>query len=271
MNIVFRTDASTQIGSGHVMRCLTLANALCAKGHYILFVCRNYPGNLNKFILKCGHNIKELPFGDGQAYSEQPIVNEYSRWLWVLPKQDALETMLAIQSIAVDLLVIDHYALDYEWEAKLRCVVKKILVIDDLANRPHNADILLDQNYYSDMQSRYKGLLPNNCTQLLGLKYVILRPEFQQIRKKRCEIRKSRIKDIVNILVYLGASDPNNVTLKVLKSFPEKNRYQGEIHVVVGAINPNNITIKEFCSHDDRMFYHCQPSYYDSLLINADC
>jgi UDP-2,4-diacetamido-2,4,6-trideoxy-beta-L-altropyranose hydrolase len=83
----------------------------------------------------------------------------------------------------VDLLVVDHYALDAVWERVLRPAVHRILVIDDLADRPHDADFLLDQNYYRPLEGRYQGLLPSHCQCLLGPSYALLRPDFAQARR----------------------------------------------------------------------------------------
>ncbi len=270
MNIVFRTDASTLIGSGHVMRCLALAQAFYSKGHRVIFVSRNHVGNINNIIQEHGFDLRILLFSSSCDHNNKFVSNDYSHWLGTDQTQDAVDTILAIQSIPVDLLIVDHYALGYVWEKELRFSVKKILVIDDLANRLHDADILLDQNYYPDMHTRYNELVPKSCVKLLGLNYVLLRPLFEHIQKKRYAIKKNRINNIKNMLIYLGAVDINNITLEILKDFPDSKKFHGEIHVIVGDVNPNKISVQEFCLRDKRMFYHCQPSYYDRLLINAD-
>jgi UDP-2,4-diacetamido-2,4,6-trideoxy-beta-L-altropyranose hydrolase len=155
MNIIIRADASIQIGTGHLMRCLTLANELRSKGIKASFVCRELPGNLCNFIENKGYSVYRLPDSRNvtwQTDAEQTkaILNE---------EQDA------------DWLIVDHYALDRQWELQMKPHVKKIMVIDDLADRPHHCDLLLDQNLYFNQNTRYDELVPDYCKKLLGPKY----------------------------------------------------------------------------------------------------
>lgn len=242
MNIVFRVDASTIIGSGHVMRCLTLADALHEKGHAISFVCRSYPGNMNDLILE-KYDISVLDFEEHQLYQNQNISDDYQKWLWVTPEQDAVETIQRLKSKIVDLLIVDHYALDFAWESAMRNVCKKIMVIDDIANREHDCDILLDQNLQL-MPNQYENKVPKGCELLLGTKYVLLRPEFLKLHQ--CVKKTNQLK---NIFVFLGGNDLSNVTKKVLQAILE-SRFSGAVNVLLGA---NNVHIdslkKEFLNY----------------------
>lgn len=175
MQIVFRVDSATQIGSGHLMRCLTLATALREKGATCAFVCRSHPNNLIALLRQKGFTVYELPQGTEPRSSDD---------LGVPLEVDAQQTQTLLEKLGqVDWLVVDHYGIDANWERFLRPWVKRIFVIDDLADRPHDCDVLLDQNY-THRQDRYDGLVPAHCSLLLGPQYALLRSEFIAAREK---------------------------------------------------------------------------------------
>lgn len=270
LNFFIRVDASILIGTGHVLRCLTLADGLKNAGHRVSFICRAYPGHLIHFIEQKGFDVYALTFADEQAYTQQVFSNDYSKWLWVNLNQDAIETIANIEGKNIDFLIVDHYALDTLWEKALRPYVKKIMVIDDLANRQHDCDVLLDQNFYLDLEHRYDDLVPKICKNLLGPQYVLIRPAFLEVREKRKALGKFESHPIKNILIYMGGADPKNVTaqvIKVLIKLPTVTAYH--IDVVVGASNPHKGLVKELCKKH-HFVYHCQPPGYLDLLIKAD-
>ena len=137
--IVIRTDSSLKIGSGHVTRCLTLAEALRDSGATVRFVCRDLQGNINDIIFKKGFKVYELSALDldegREHYTE--VDEDYTHWLNVTQEQDAVETLDVLNSMCPDWLIVDHYGLDCDWENRLRPHAHKLMVIDDLANRPH--------------------------------------------------------------------------------------------------------------------------------------
>ena len=153
LKVAFRCDASIQIGSGHVMRCLTLANELHDKGVEITFVCREHPGHLFDFIETSKHCLMSLPLPTSLAVGKLA----HAQWLGVTQEEDARQSIEALKIIGhVDWLVVDHYALDVEWETAMRVGTEHIMVIDDLADRKHDCDVLLDQNYYDGLEGRYE-------------------------------------------------------------------------------------------------------------------
>lgn len=162
--------------------------------------------------------------------------------------------------------MVDSYALDHKWEKFLRPHVNKIMVIDDLANRAHDCDLLLDQNYYRDIEHRYDGLLPLTCRKLLGPEYALLRPEFHQAKKN---LRK-RDGKIRRILVFFGGSDPSNETKKALQAIKLLNRPEIAVDVVVGAGNPHREEIKQICSEMPNTTYYCQVENMAELMAAAD-
>lgn len=260
--IVFRVDSSELIGSGHLMRCLTLAGQLKkAKQAEIAFISRDVGGNLNQLIEQNDYRLFLLP----RAEPNIELVG-YEKWLTVKQAFDAEQTKSILQEFNVDYLIVDSYAIDETWENIVRPCVRKIMVIDDLANRKHNCDILLDQNYYCDMDVRYTGLVPSHCRLLLGPQNALLREEFYESRKKM-RIRDGNIK---NILVFFGGSDLTNETMKALKALKSLHRNDIQVNVVVGVSNKNKESIAAYCLQHDHTHYFCQVNNMAELMNEAD-
>lgn len=265
MNIVIRADSSTLIGSGHIMRCLTLAERYRKEGNHVAFVCRDLTGNMAYLVLDKGFTLMMLP-----AAEKRHDLTGYAKWLTVTQAQDAAETIDVIQKMGlIDRLVVDSYAIDATWEKQLRSYVTEIMVIDDLANRQHDCDILLDQNFYLNGKSRYQGLLPEHCRLLLGPKYALLREEFYQI-KKSMRIRDEQLR---NILVFYGGVDATDETSKAVKAL-QVLRYTGvmcdvQVTVVVGASNERKKKIACLCRQTG-FRYLCQVSNMAELMAEAD-
>jgi UDP-2,4-diacetamido-2,4,6-trideoxy-beta-L-altropyranose hydrolase len=140
------------------------------------------------------------------------------------------------------------------------------MVIDDLADREHDCDILLDQNFYSDMKRRYKHLVPNKCKKLLGPKFVLLRPAFNEARKKI----KKRDGKVKRILFFFGGSDPYNATEKALQALSLLKEFKIEVDVIVGSNNKNKEIIKRICKEKENFHYHCQVQNIEELMLMAD-
>ncbi len=246
MKIVFRADASIDIGSGHVMRCLTLADALRDQGHEILFLCREFEGHLIVAIKGRGHSVAILPISDDRPQLDDLDENlpVHLKWLGARTQDDAAESISALSSWGrPDWLIVDHYAIDFRWERTLRNMARHVLVIDDLADRKHDCEVLLDQNLQS-RPDRYSGLLPNACRRLLGPGYALLRPEFAELRKG--SIRRDG--NLRNILVSLGGSDSGNVTSLVIDALLQSVvRDSCHIVLVVGESNPHKAVIDRQC------------------------
>lgn len=211
MHIVFRTDASLQIGTGHVMRCLTLADALRERGAQSTFICRPNVGHLLDLIQQRGHITKALaPADDAFTVPADPC---HSKWLGTDLDSDAEQTQQALGNQVVDWLVVDHYALDRRWEQVLRSHTRRIMIIDDLADRPHDCDLLLDQNLGRHLKD-YDGLLNPETQALIGPTYALLRPEFAQWREISLQRRKNP--ELKQLLITMGGVDQANVTSQVL-------------------------------------------------------
>ncbi len=230
MKIAFRTDASLQMGSGHVMRCLTLADALRAQGAQCHFISRAHPGHLMDVSRQRGYiansllahvqqakaAIKNIAPTVQDAKSNQPPGPAHAAWLGSTWQADARETAAALASFKPDWLVVDHYALDQRWETAIAPHYKKLLVIDDLADRPHSCDLLLDQNLGRQSQD-YAGLVPTHCQVLTGPHYALLRPEFAALRPYSLQRRQAQLA-LSQLLITMGGVDQPNATGQVLKA-----------------------------------------------------
>jgi UDP-2,4-diacetamido-2,4,6-trideoxy-beta-L-altropyranose hydrolase len=162
--------------------------------------------------------------------------------------------------------VADHYALDEKWEGYLRPYCKKVMVIDDLADRAHDCDLLVDQNFYENLESRYDGLVPSGCKKLLGPKYALLRPEFREARENLRK-RDGRVK---RIMVFFGGSDPTNETTKALEAIRMLNRPDIAVDVVVGAFNPHRKVIEQIASDLPDFACHFKVEDMAALMAGAD-
>lgn len=226
MNIIIRADASTEIGSGHIMRCLTIANHLKKRGHEVLFYMIEMPGNLIQYV---------------QSLDYRTITS------W----QKA------------DIIVIDHYQIEATEEKQLYTYAKKIVVIDDLANRAHQCDLLLDQNIVENYEHRYDELVPLTCKKLLGPQYLIMRDEFIKARRQRPQRNGS----VTKLLVFMGGTDPTQETMKVLTAL--KNFTFDKIHIVCGNGNEQKERIRAICERRGYT-YHQQIDYMAALMNTVD-
>jgi len=212
MNVIFRTDASFDIGTGHVMRCLTLAAALRRRGASCRFICRRLPGNLIQDIRLRGFEVIELPYVSSlfRGGEKGPA---HAVWLGTDWKTDAEETKSAICGAVIDWLVVDHYALDARWEGVLGSCCNSLFVIDDLADRPHYCDMLLDHTLGRD-QADYLPLVPSGCHLLCGSQYALLRPEFSSLRSYSLNRRARPV--FRELLINMGGVDRDNMTGQIL-------------------------------------------------------
>ncbi len=267
MNILFRVDSSVQIGTGHLMRCLTLADALREKKATVSFICRELLGSLCDFIEKKGFKAYRLPFVKAQHTNDNQN-SGYAQWLGVSWKEDAEQTRAVLEKEGriIDWLVVDHYALDSQWETLLRPYVKKIMVIDDLANRNHTCDLLLDQNLYENIETRYEGLVPKHCQKLLGPKYALLRSEFREARRNL----RQRDGNVQRILIFFGGSDPTNETSKTLDALHLLNRPDIAVDVVIGASNIHATEVEILASDMPHTACHFHVENMAELMASAD-
>lgn len=236
--IAFRVDASLQIGSGHVMRCITLANVLRQRGSECHFICREHPGHLLDHVRELGFFVHPLQVESVVGVDRPRVQGEpkHAAWLGSSWHDDAVECRDILQAISPDWLVVDHYALDSRWESVVKPTTTRLLVIDDLADRPHIANLLLDQSL-GRSEEDYSQLLPENCGCLVGPQYALLRPEFARLRE--ASLARRQFPRLRHLLITMGGVDKDNATGQVLSALcncrvPEDCR----VSVVMGGGAP---------------------------------
>lgn len=244
-NAAFRVDASYEVGTGHLMRCLTLADALCQRGWACVFISRDHAGNNLPLIAKRGHRLltlPSLPTASEIGLGQSDTTLAHASWLGCTWEQDAADTIAVLLGAWVDTLVVDHYALDWRWEREVQNVADKIIVIDDLADRVHDCDILLDQNL-GRTPADYSQMVPATCRLLIGPGYALLRPEFAQLRTT--SLQRSR-HPVRRVLVSLGGMDKDNVTCRVIEAVNTlPTTLDVHLTVVMGSHSP---VLKQVCA-----------------------
>lgn len=265
LKAVIRVDAATMIGTGHLMRCLSMASRLRTYiGADVTFVSRDLPGNLFPLIRERGFRLLELP-----RAKEDPSLSGYLKWLTVTEECDAEETIAALSKAAggdtlADLLIVDSYAIDEAWERRLRPYVSRILAVDDLANRKHDADVLLDQNIildHGEKAAKYRTLLSASAELVIGPEHALLRDEFFLAKPR------TRGKEIKRLLVFYGGADATNETEKAI------NAVRGlgiETDIITGGANPYREHIEAICKENDKLHYHTQVNNMAEFMERAD-
>ncbi|NMC43497.1 MAG: UDP-2,4-diacetamido-2,4,6-trideoxy-beta-L-altropyranose hydrolase [candidate division Zixibacteria bacterium] len=246
-----RTDSSTALGGGHLMRCLALADRLRQTGAEVIFICRDLPGQLSRLAVDRGFGTSILPGEPGQSD-------------WQSDAEQTLTTLSGRQPI--DWLIVDHYGLDLRWERMLRSKVGRIMVIDDLADRPHDCELLLDQNLTDRPANRYDSLTPPHCRKLLGLKYAILRQEFHDLRP-RASARDGRLR---RILVSFGGGDITGETEKALAAIRLAGCDDIAVDVVIGGANRRRTEIETSARSMPHVRVHVQTTDMAGLMVSAD-
>ena len=234
------------------MRCLALAEAVRSKASDVHFVCRELEGDLHELIEARGFRCSLLP-------AEGPALD---------PVSDARQT--AALSEALDWLVVDHYEIDRRWERTMRPACARLMVIDDLVDRPHDCDVLLDQTY-GRQADEYDALTPDDCRVLAGTQYALLRPEFAAHRPAALA-RRAASEGIGRVLVSMGGFDPENRTLEVLETIAT-TAYAGRLTVIVvrGAhISGSGASLDSFAGHFEELIIRERVDNMAELMAAAD-
>lgn len=259
--IAFRVDASAQIGTGHFMRCLAVADELTQRGAQVRFVSRHLPVHLRDMLVLRGIEFAPLhAVADGQVGDDVA----HAQWLGTSQAQDAQDTIQALSDESWDWLVVDHYALDARWETALRETSKSILAIDDIADRRHDCDLLLDQNFHADMETRYIGKVPAHCRLLLGPRYALLRDEFLRLREQVTP----RTGPVGRALIFFGGVDAENHTGRAVEALSSQGVEGLHVDVVVGERYPYRDQIELACAKH-RFKCHVQTDRMAELMSLA--
>ena len=261
MRIYIRVDASTDIGTGHVVRCLTLATALKNKQHDVTFICRDLIGNLISHIELTGFNVLTLRQTANDFENDDD--NSHANWLPVGWQQDAVDCKQSLSNVdSIDWIIVDHYSLDKKWESELSHLCNYMMAIDDLADREHNIDLLLDQNLYPDMDQRYSRFIADTCTTLIGPKYTLLREEFTNVRD-RIKIRTQ----LNNVLIFFGGVDSQNMTLTTISAIAQ---IDVKVDIIIGSTNPHQQSIVDACASFENMQCHVNVTRMAEFMLQAD-
>lgn len=217
MKVAFRVDSSIPIGSGHMSRCTALATALRRRGAEVVFICAELPGSQDNIARHAGFSVLKLSKGS--------------------PHSDAMRTAKAIGT-SVDWLIVDHYGLDEGWERAMRPWCERILAVDDLANRPHDANVLLNPAWPPDPE-RYGGLVPDQTTLLLGPRYALMSADIAELHSL-----PRHLDDTPNLLVFFGGSDLTDLTGRTICALRRTDLAGLTTNIVVGASNPHASSLK---------------------------
>lgn len=244
------------------MRCLTLADALKQRGTRIRFISRHLPGNFQNMLAEKGYEYIPL---NGNSSEEISADLAHGHWLGTSQHADAKNSIHALSDQVWNWLVVDHYALDARWESALRQVANKILVIDDIADRQHDCNVLLDQNFYADMDARYIGRVPAYCQLLLGPRYALLRNEFRQLRMQT----KPRTGSVKRVLIFFGGVDADNYTGRAIEALANIGIERLHVDVVIGSQHPQREQVESLCT-DQQYDCHVQTNRMAELMAAAD-
>lgn len=242
--VAFRLDSSRIVGSGHIQRCVTLANFLKKHDINSIFICKDYEGHFNTVATEQGFTVYSIPKSLSEA-------------------EDAEATLAIIQPLKVSILVIDNYLLSEKFEHLFYDSEFKVVVIDDLMNRPHICHILLDQNAKTDYQNAYKNLVPSFCKLFLGPKYALVRPEFYYPKQKNLP------SEVKNVFVFFGGADATGETLRFINDLNTFQSSNYTFHIVVSLGNRFLNQIQSIESKEWIKIYY-NPSNMAHLMHTCD-
>lgn len=245
---LFRFDASPAIGGGHAMRCLTLAYGLAGAGWRCRFAVGPETPSTASGLSAHEGNILVLK---GGPETEPEVIGS-----WLDGK--------------CDLMIVDHYGLDAGFEKACRSFAGRILAIDDLADRPHDCDFILDQTFRRAVDD-YLHLVPSGCRVMTGSEYALLRPDFAG-RRAQSLTRREGVAALGRILVGFGATDPSNMTAVALEGIAESG-LDVHVEVVIGSSAPHLETvmqIAEIAAQDISVIAGATPSEVADAMVRAD-
>lgn len=269
LRVFVRADAGTQIGTGHVMRCLTLARALRdTLNATVTFICRDFDGHLIDLLRAQQMDVAVLPMATAPEHTGDS--HDYRSWLGADWREDAQDTLTAIRQRAAGsdtcLLITDHYAINRDWHERVRPAVDKIVAIDDLANRLLDCDLLLDTTY-GRRNDEYAHLTPAHCQPLTGSQFALLRHEFYRPDTDIAALRRQRTTRN-RVLVMMGGADPHNATCQALACL--RDRTDLDVTAVVGATMPHWQAVQAECTAHAHMTFLRAPDGIAELMLVHD-
>ena len=258
--VLIRADAGQAIGSGHVIRCLTLASLLRERGMEITFVVRDDVGASIDRIRSADHQIAALPSMDfSRSLLDGALSGE--------DQHEDLNLVTSLVSGTYHTVIVDHYGLDARWEEGIRAVGTQIVALDDIANRAHAVDVLVDQNWYGPSTAdRYLPIVDEDCLQLLGPRYAILQSEYAVARASNVHSGRSKRR----VLISFGGSDPTGETARVVSALASPEFADIAIAVVLGSRSVLTADVRTALEMRPDAEVHIGLPTLDDLLSNAD-
>ncbi|WP_426142136.1 UDP-2,4-diacetamido-2,4,6-trideoxy-beta-L-altropyranose hydrolase [Pseudomonas sp. DWP3-1-2] len=255
MNVLVRADASLNIGSGHIARCMALADVLRNSGAQVSFACRLLPGHLLSRLQAQGFTVYGFP----ERYAdEQPGADIEALLPWTADI-DAMAQVLAPRQ-RFDWLIVDHYGLEAQWETAARRFAQQVMAIDDLANRPHAVDVLLDQNFSGTSQA-YAPWIGPDCRTLFGPHFALLRDEFQ----RDPVVIRPRVKRVIVNFGGFDAAGQCWIAMQALLAYPEL-----EVDFIAGIDNPDWFAMQALIEGRSNWRLQTQVSDFSLLMSQAD-
>lgn len=246
MRVAIRVDAAATMGTGHLRRCLSLAQALLDRGCEIWLVCRPLDAVADLILREVSCHVLWLPLPGvrvSQSFSHASPRPPYHEWAQVSGSRDASEVADCLRGVKPDWVVVDHYAFDASWHASIRAALDcRIAVIDDLGDRLLDADLLLDQNWSEDHRAKYAGFLAPDVPLLGGPHFALVSPVYRQAPRYHFNSKVS------SIGIFMGGTDPSGVTAQVLDVCRRAVRFKGTIEVVSTSANPHLAALRRTCS-----------------------
>lgn len=263
MNVLIRCDSSNIIGTGHVMRMLNYCEYYPT--YKFTFVCRNFNMNISQKILENNHNLILLD------YNIEPELNNYRTWIGKEYEEEILDITNIVNKNKYNIIFIDHYGIDYLLEKEVKKYCDKVMVITDIFDFNHDCDIFI--NYSCDDLDKIKKINLNENTEYkIGAKNIILNKKFNDSKKKTIFN-----KEIKNLVLNMGGSDPPNFTLKILNIINDyiiKNNIC--VNIIIGKSNNHIQSIKDFILNNVKNYnvnYKIQfdINYDDMINLYLNC
>lgn len=241
MKIAVRADASSEIGTGHLRRCQSIADAFRELGSEICFVVRKHDSVAEKVVAGTDYPLVWLPEGSGA----EPDATPHAAWARVSWQRDVAETVAALRDNAPDWLIVDHYGFDARWHEAVRAALGcRILVVDDLGDRPLAPQMLLDPNVAASHADKFAGRLLTGARMLAGPRFAPLSPAY------RVAARYVFSPEVRSVGVFMGGADAEGASAAVVKALRRDAGYEGRIEVVSTSASPYLDELEWLCAVD---------------------
>lgn len=243
MRIAIRVDASRQIGTGHLRRCLSIAEALASVGAEVRFVIRRLDDVAAAAFGSSRFPVDWLSAPDGDRATSEADAPSHLHWAGVEPSVDASETVEALQAWSPALVIVDHYAFDARWHDQVRDgLACRMMAIDDLGDRALAVDVLLDANL-ADHARKYAGRLKTGTRILGGPHFAILGEAY------RSQPPHAFSPMVRSIGVFMGGTDPDGASTRVLHDVRSAG-FGGPVEIVSTSANPHLMHLRAACDAD---------------------